>query len=92
MQKKISTSVDILCKNLPQEFGTYLTYCRNLKFEEKPDYAYLKKLFKDLFVRSNFTKDYVYDWNIVAQNKEKEKQQLQENQKGSQSNIATTQT
>jgi hypothetical protein len=40
----------------------YLTYCRNLKFEEKPDYSYLRKLFKDLMYRSNFENDYNYDW------------------------------
>ena len=40
----------------------YLTYCRNLKFEEKPDYNYLRKVFKDLMYRNNFENDYNYDW------------------------------
>jgi hypothetical protein len=47
---------------LSEEFSMYLTYCRNLKFEEKPDYSYLRKLFKDLMYRSNFENDYNYDW------------------------------
>jgi len=49
MEKKLSTSIDTLCKGLPNEFAQFLTYCRNLKFDEKPDYAYLKKLLTDLF-------------------------------------------
>ena len=42
----------------------YLNYCRNLKFEEKPDYSYLRKLFKDVMYRNNFENDYMYDWVI----------------------------
>ena len=50
MEKKLATSVETLCKGFPPEFVTYLTYCRNLRFDERPDYAYLKNLFKDLFL------------------------------------------
>lgn len=71
MEKKLSTSIESLCKGFPAEFVTYLTYCRNLKFDEKPDYSFLKGLFKELFVKSGFECDYVYDWNILAQEKKK---------------------
>lgn len=37
-----------LCKGMPVEFASYLTYCKNLKFEEKPDYTYLKGMFLGL--------------------------------------------
>jgi hypothetical protein len=37
-------------------------YCRELKFEEKPDYNYLRKVFKELFSRMGYEYDYVYDW------------------------------
>ena len=43
---KISTSISTLCKGVPNSFKDYLQYCRNLKFDETPDYAYLQKLFK----------------------------------------------
>jgi hypothetical protein len=49
---------------LPEEFSAYLNYCRNLKFEEKPDYNYLRKLFKDLMNRNGYECDYAYDWVI----------------------------
>jgi serine/threonine protein kinase len=45
MEKKMSTPVDVLCKGFPQEFITYINYAKNLKFEDKPDYLYLRKLF-----------------------------------------------
>lgn len=47
------------------EFVVYMNYCRGLKFEEKPDYNYLRKLFKELFVREAFEFDYVYDWVLL---------------------------
>ena len=30
----------------------------------KPDYSYLCKLFRDLFVREGFQYDYVFDWSV----------------------------
>ncbi|EAS06784.2 kinase domain protein (macronuclear) [Tetrahymena thermophila SB210] len=62
MEKKMSTPVEILCKGLPIEFSTYLNYCRSLRFEDKPDYLYLRKMFKELFYRENYEWDYIYDW------------------------------
>ena len=44
-------------------------YCKNLKFEDKPDYVYCKKLFKDLFNRQEFYKDFVWDWNVIQKAK-----------------------
>jgi len=73
MEKKIETSVETLCKGFPGEFVTFLSYCRNLKFEEKPDYNYLRSLLKDLFVKSGYEMDYQYDWNILAKKKKDEK-------------------
>jgi len=40
-----------LCKSYPPEFVSYFQYCRSLRFEDKPDYSYLKRLFRDLFIR-----------------------------------------
>lgn len=43
-EKKMSTPVEVLCRGYPSEFGTYLNYCRSLKFADKPDYSYLRKV------------------------------------------------
>lgn len=49
---------------MPEEFNIYLNYCRSMKFEEKPDIAYLRKLFKDLFYRMGYDYDFVFDWMV----------------------------
>ena len=53
-----------MTRGLPEEFSIYLNYCKNLKFEEKPDYNYLRKLFRDLMTKNRFEMDYVYDWTL----------------------------
>ena len=63
-EKKMATPVEALCKGYPSEFSTYMNYTRSLRFEDKPDYAYLKKLLRDLFVREGFQTDYVFDWTV----------------------------
>ncbi|KAG2712864.1 hypothetical protein I3760_04G145800 [Carya illinoinensis] len=64
-EKKVSTSVEALCRGYPTEFASYFHYCRSLRFDDKPDYAYLKRIFRDLFIREGFQFDYVFDWTIL---------------------------
>jgi len=65
MEKKMSTPIEVLCKHFPSEFVTYLNYCRSLRFEDRPDYAYLRRLLKDLFFREGYQYDFVFDWTIL---------------------------
>ena len=44
--------------------ATYMTYCRNLGFEETPNYAYLRRLFRELYNKCQFEFDFIYDWTI----------------------------
>ncbi|GMH23790.1 hypothetical protein Nepgr_025633 [Nepenthes gracilis] len=64
-EKKVSTSIEALCRSYPSEFASYFHYCRSLRFDDKPDYAYLKRIFRDLFIREGFQFDYVFDWTIL---------------------------
>lgn len=64
-ERKMSTPIEILCKAYPSEFASYFHYCRSLRFDDKPDYAYLKRIFRDLFIREGFQFDYVFDWTIL---------------------------
>ncbi|GFS74588.1 casein kinase I isoform epsilon [Nephila pilipes] len=64
-EEKRSLPVEELCRTFAPEFATYLNYCRSLGFEEKPDYAYLQHLFKNLFHSQGFTYDYVFDWSML---------------------------
>jgi casein kinase 1 len=63
MESKRATSVETLCKGHPAVFASYLNYCRALRFEDRPDYAYLRRLFKDLFMREGFVNDGMFDWS-----------------------------
>ncbi|XP_039028422.1 casein kinase 1-like protein 2 isoform X2 [Hibiscus syriacus] len=64
-EKKVSTSIEALCRGYPTEFASYFHYCRSLRFDDKPDYSYLKRIFRDLFIREGFQFDYVFDWTIL---------------------------
>lgn len=64
-EKKMLTPIEVLCKSYPSEFISYFHYCRSLRFEDKPDYSYLKRLFRDLFIREGYQFDHVFDWTIL---------------------------
>ena len=64
-EKKMSTPVEVLCKDFPEEFAMYLNYCRGLRFEEKPDYMYLRQLFRKLFRTLNHQYDHAFDWTML---------------------------
>ena len=63
-EKKMSTPIEVLCKSYPAEFSMYLNYTRGLRFDEAPDYMYLRQLFRILFRTLNYNYDYVFDWNM----------------------------
>lgn len=65
-EKKLATTEEDLCAGLPQEFVEYLKYCKNLKFEETPDYKSLKDKFKTLFFSLQLDYDFMYDWNLIV--------------------------
>ncbi|KAI8030680.1 Casein kinase 1-like protein 4 [Camellia lanceoleosa] len=50
-EKKLSTPIEVLCKSHPVEFASYFHYCHSLTFDQRPDYGFLKRLFRDLFTR-----------------------------------------
>ena len=60
MKKNIS--VEKLCQNLPKEFCIFTEYTRNLKFEELPDYNYLKKLFLNVLKKMGEENDLNFSW------------------------------
>ncbi|KAI7994634.1 Casein kinase 1-like protein 3 [Camellia lanceoleosa] len=64
-EKKLSTPIEVLCKSHPVEFASYFHYCHSLTFDQRPDYGFLKRLFRDLFTREGFDFDYVFDWTIL---------------------------
>ena len=45
---KKRTRMAELCKDCPTEFFAYMQHCRDLDFEQKPDYEFLKVLIQGL--------------------------------------------
>lgn len=57
------------------EFSYYFHYCKNLKFEDRPDYASLKSLLFDLIASKeniNNLPEYMFDWFIDDENPEEQ--------------------
>lgn len=46
LEMKVSTPISELCANLPFELQFYMKYCRERPFDEKPNYVYLRRLFR----------------------------------------------
>lgn len=62
-KKKGSISIDELCKNMPNEFKMYMKYVTSLEFKERPDYEYIKQLFKTIVYNHNTNqKNFYFDW------------------------------
>jgi casein kinase 1 len=72
MEKKISTSAEELCRGQPGEFVSYLNYVKSLRFEDRPDYGYLRRILKELLVAENYEYDYMFDWNLHPNRRVKE--------------------
>ncbi len=75
MDSKMSIASETLCKGFPStpqivdrigEFQAMLKHCKGLKFDEEPNYAFLKSQLKAAFQASRFEYDLNFDWNMHA--------------------------
>jgi serine/threonine protein kinase len=64
MEKKIGTAFSDLCAGLPDAFRVFMEYARALRFDDRPDYAFARGLFRDLFAAENFENDGQFDWIV----------------------------
>eukprot|EP01017_Pseudomicrothorax_dubius_P018362 TRINITY_DN2034_c0_g2_i1.p1 TRINITY_DN2034_c0_g2~~TRINITY_DN2034_c0_g2_i1.p1 ORF type:complete len:337 (-),score=68.42 TRINITY_DN2034_c0_g2_i1:155-1165(-) len=60
-EKKRSITPDELFKGFPVEFAQFLTYARALRFEDKPDYDFLRGLILRVKEREQIADD-AFDW------------------------------
>lgn len=65
MEKKMEISAELLCSELPPEFGLFLRYCRDLKFEQKPNYKLLRNLLGECFKKNIGKESFQYDWEKI---------------------------
>ena len=54
--------IEVICKNVPSEFIDYVKYCRELTFEQDPDYEYLRNLFRGILLRNQEINDKKFSW------------------------------
>lgn len=64
LESKRKNHPDELCRNYPQEFKEYFAHCSSLEFKDKPDYKYLRSIFRGLFERAGYEDDGVFDWEL----------------------------
>ena len=60
---KITTNLNKLCDKIPNQFKQYLKICKDLKFEEKPDYDKLRDCFKSIATEYNIVLKYKWSQN-----------------------------
>ncbi|RAL01335.1 double-time, partial [Aspergillus ibericus CBS 121593] len=61
-EAKETIALDDLCQDVPNVFKEYFKHVRNLRYNERPDYARLRKLFRSEFQRRGYKYNHVYDW------------------------------
>lgn len=61
-EHKLCTSLTKLCEGIPPCFKEYLLYVTQLKYDEDPDYDYLRTLFVETSNRMNIKMD--YEWAL----------------------------
>ena len=59
--KKLIT-MEKLCKDMPKEMLEFMKYTKSLKFEEEPNYDYLKKLLNIMLKKINKENDSIFSW------------------------------
>lgn len=44
----MSFAIDVECGNYPWQVTTFINYCQGLKYDQKPNYYFLRKMLRDL--------------------------------------------
>ena len=67
---KIERKLTDLCEGLPKECIQFIQYARDMRFEDKPDYKFLKKLLHKMAKRNGLImSSSKFDWIIPEDNK-----------------------
>lgn len=62
-ETKRAIGLEELCENFPPEFAEFIRYSRGLDFTERPDYARLRQLFRQMMKNLGYDYNYDYDWS-----------------------------
>ena len=75
LEKKEETVNEILGKDLPIQFCEFLTYAKNLKYDDTPDYNLFKGKMMEVICLGGQTFDKIYDWtdkNLLEEESEED--------------------
>jgi len=82
LRLKLETTLESLCEGMPRFILQYMKYCRSLKFEQKPDYKYVKSLFEDYIMEIKFDMDFAkVDWVVQREKILEDKRRKEEEEK-----------
>ena len=56
-------------EDIPLQILRILSYAKQLKFDEKPNYSYMRKLIRSLYIEKQFNFDNKFDWTILKEEK-----------------------
>src|SRR5215471_3964457 len=65
LRKKMELTPEVLCEECPEELALFLVHARTLQFDDRPDYAYLRKLFHDRLLGEGYQSSDPFDWQLV---------------------------
>ena len=79
----MKTPVEVLCRGIPSEFAEYLSYTKNLKFDETPDYNMMRGLFTRCAKSEKFAYDGQFDWFLTKEQRQAMREGKQSDQQKS---------
>ena len=78
-QLKCDIKLEVLCEGLPKECIKFIQYARDMKFEDRPDYHYLRELLRKAAKKNGLQFDSSkFDW-IIKEEEEKRKKEKEKN-------------
>ena len=83
MEVKINCKLSSICEGIPKEFALFLQYNRDLGFDEKPNYNYLRKIIDSVLEKNkgcidgnlNLDNSFLNDNNMVFEDKKKDEEE-----------------
>ena len=89
LQIKLNSTVNVLCDKLPKEFIEFVNYIKNLAFDDKPNYQYLKSILGNIYENFHYNYDTIYDFTdylTKKENEEREKEKKKQSEKKEEKN------
>jgi len=90
MEKKMSTPIELLCRDFPDEFRIYIEYTRAMRFADRPDYHYLRRLFKDLALRMEIEYNGQFDWRSAKRSSRSSSEKHRSHRRGTEGHVSRT--